>query len=567
MTRFHPRSGLPTKPALNRIERNDMSEPKDQPPTADTTGVSRRDFMTTAAAAGAGIMIVPRHVLGRGMQAPSDTVNIATVGVFGMGASNTQNVLAENIVAFCDVDFGLVDQRIQRWKSMVAAAAKPPAPATTEGRGPTPPRREPTAAQVAANEKRPRTTMIDNLRRFMDGPVEKVPRYRDYREMLEKQKDIDAIIVATPDHMHAVIAAAAMDLNKHVYVQKPLCWSVQEARMLAKKAKEKKVITQMGNQGHSRDEARLGYEYITSGAIGDVREIHVWTNRPLGYWPQGVPRPAPLVEDPQKPLRWDGSGVDKRFAGALAGTYPIPDSLAWDLFLGVGPVVDYHPIYHPFNWRGWVDWGQGALGDMGAHLIDHPFWSLKLGYPTVIETRSSPFNGAAFPLATTTYYEFPARESMPPVKLTWYDGGFTPAKPEEMGDEPLNGEGGILYIGSKGKMLQDTYGLNPRLLPQSRHDSQPKPKQVLPRIPHEEHEMNWVETIKGKQEISSPFEYAAQLTEVMLLGIVSLRAGGKIQYDAANMRVTNKIKSERSRAAEVDPNQFLSREYRGGWTI
>jgi hypothetical protein len=204
---------------------------------------------------------------------------------------------------------------------------------------------------------------------------------------------------------------------------------------------------------------------------------------------------------------------------------------------------------------------------MGAHLIDHPFWSLKLGMPTVIETRSTPFNGASFPTATTTYYEFPARGALPPVKLTWYDGGLTPPKPDEIGDENLNGEGGIIYIGSKGKMMQETYGANPRLLPNAKQASTPRPKQVLPRIPHEAHEMNWVDTIKGLQEISSPFEYAAQLTEVMLLGIVSLRAGGKIHYDAANRRITNKVKSENSRDGDIDPNQFLSREYRSGWAL
>ncbi len=203
---------------------------------------------------------------------------------------------------------------------------------------------------------------------------------------------------------------------------------------------------------------------------------------------------------------------------------------------------------------------------MGAHLIDHPFWSLKLGMPTVIETKSTPFNGASFPLATTTYYEFPARGSMPAVKLTWYDGGLTPPKPAEIGDENLNGEGGILYIGSKGKMMQETYGMNPRLLPDSRHASTARPKQTLPRIPHEAHEMNFVDTIKGQQEISCPFEYASQLTEVMLLGIVSLRAGGKIHYDAASRRVTNKITSENNRDGGVDPNQFLTRDYRTGWT-
>ena len=542
---------------------------KAQPDAAEKAGVSRRDFVTRTAAAGAGLVIVPRHVLGRGFQAPSDTVNIATVGVSGMGFSNTSAVLTQNIVAFCDVDLGLVDARIEREKKSMAAAAAAGAP---QNRPNNRPRREPTPAQLAANEKRPRTNGPETMNKFLDERVAKVARYRDYREMLDKQKDIDAVIIATPDHMHAAIALAAMDAGKHVYVQKPLCWSVDEARRLAKKAKDNpKIVTQMGNQGHSRDEARLGYEYITSGAIGDVREVQVWTNRPLGYWPQGVPRPAPLPARLQDPAtansRWRGPDVDARTAAALLGSYTPPDGLAWDLFLGVAPPVEYHPIYHPFNWRGWVDWGQGALGDMGAHLIDHPFWSLKLGFPTVIETRSTPFNAASYPLATTTYYEFPARGSMPPVKLTWYDGGFTPPKPDEIGDENLNGEGGIIYIGSKGKMMQETYGLNPRLLPDSKHASTPRPKQVLPRIPHEAHEMNWVDAIRGQQEISSPLEYAAQLTEVMLLGIVSLRAGGKIHYDAANRKITNKITSENNRDGATDPNQFLSRDYRTGWTL
>jgi predicted dehydrogenase len=549
-----------------------MTERDELQPNAQPSTVSRRDFINTAAAAGAGIVIVPRHVLGRGMQAPSDTLNLATVGVAGMGANNTTAVMSENIVAFCDVDYALLDNRIEQWKKQAAQAA---AAATAPAQPPRPgarPRRDPTAAQLAANEKRPRPETAQNLQRFLNDQLPKVKRYRDYREMLSTQKDIDGIIVATPDHMHAPIALAAMDLGKHVYVQKPLCWSVDEARRLAKKAKENsKVVTQMGNQGHSRDEARLGYEYITQGAIGDVREIHVWTNRPFGFWPQGVPRPAPLpaalAEAPDAATRWRGRDVDRRIAAAFVGSYPVPDTLSWELFLGVAPQVDYHPIYHPFNWRGWVDWGQGALGDMGAHLIDHPVWSLKLGYPTVIETRSTPFNGVCYPVATTTYYEFPARGNMPPVKLTWYDGGLTPPKPEEVGGEPLNGEGGILYIGSKGKMMQETYGLNPQLLPESRHKSYARPKQTLARIPHEAHEMNWVDTIKGKQEISCPFEYASQLTEVMLLGIVSLRAGGKIYYDGANRRVTNKVTSENSRDGAIDPNQFLSREYTAGWTL
>jgi predicted dehydrogenase len=529
-----------------------MDESDQKPAGAAPPGITRRSFVATAAAAGAGVVIVPRHVLGRGMQAPSDTLNVAIVGIGGMGGSNARALMSQNIVAICDVDDGYVAKRFDAFKT----ALNPPASASAGAGGGSTPGKEPrwTAAQVAANQRRAPINELADLRRFMDQQLPKAQRYRDYRQMLDKQKDIDGIVVATPDHMHAIIASSAMDMGKHVYVQKPLCWSVQEARHLAQKAKTTKVVAQMGNQGHSMDEARLGYEYITSGAIGEVREVHVWTNRPLGYWPQGVPRPAPL---PDTPLRWDGKGVDTRLAAALGAGYTPPKDLSWDLFLGVAPHVDYHPLYHPFNWRGWVDWGQGALGDMGAHLIDHPFWSLDLGLPTVIETISTPFNGVCFPNATTTYYDFPARGAMPAVKLTWYDGGLLPPRPAEMGEEKMNPTGGVLYVGSKGKMLQDTYGINPRLLPKSLHDATPQPASKLPRIAHQEHEMNWVEAIKGKAEISAPFDYATRLTEVMLLGIVSLRAGGKIHYDGASMKVTT----------PGSANAFLSREYAQGWSL
>jgi predicted dehydrogenase len=478
-----------------------------------------------------------------------------------MGGSNTRALMSQNFVAICDVDFGFANERLAAFKK----AADNPPPQQTEamtrgGRKP----RVLSQPQQEANARRPRQGDA-GLRRFADN-LPKVKMYKDYREMLEKSKDIDAVVIATPDHMHATIASAAMSLGKHVYVQKPLCWSVQEARHLAKKAKDNpKVVTQMGNQGHSSDGARTGYEYINAGAIGEIREVHVWTNRPYGFWPQGIPRPAPITEAAQKARNpWRGPALEARLAAAMHGDFTVPKDLDWNLFLGVAPEVPYHPIYHPFNWRGWVDWGQGALGDMGAHLVDHPFWALKLGMPTIIETKSTPFNGATFPTATTTYYEFPARGSMPAVKLTWYDGGLTPPKPEEIGDEQLNGEGGIIYIGSKGKMMQETYGHNPRLLPSSMHESYGTPKAQLQRVTHEEHEMNWVEAIQGKAEISCPFEYAAPLTEVMLLGIVSLRAGSKIHYDGANMRVTNQV---RRGDKVIDPNDFLKRENRTGFEL
>ena len=534
--------------------------------TTVESGVSRREFVTTSAAAAAGFMIVPRHVLGRGLQAPSDRLGLAVVGLGGMGGNNAQAVMSERIVAFCDCDFALLDGRIKRWQD----SFNPP-PETAVGRGrqggggrqggaPRPDDRwqnfGPSKTQAAADARWTETPSRDLLRRFLDDDLPKVARYRDYREMLAKQKDIDAVIVATPDHMHAAIASAAMDLGKHVYVQKPLCWSVHEARHLAKKAAEKKVVTQMGNQGHSQDGARRAQEYLMAGAIGEIREVHVWTNRPLAFWPQGIPRPEPLTRDPAR-LGWGNSALMSRLANAMTGEYPVPDTLSWELFLGVAPDVPYHPVYHPFNWRGWVDWGQGALGDMGAHLIDHPVWALKLGLPTVIETTSTPFNGVSYPNATTTYYEFPARDGMPPVKLVWYDGGLTPPRPEELGEEALNGEGGVLYIGSSGKLIQETYGRNPRLLPAERHNAYGPAAERLPRVPHQAHEMNWVNAIKGKDEISSPFSYAAHLTEIMLLGVVSLRAKAKLHYDGASMRVTNNAAA----------NEFLTRTYRQGYSL
>jgi predicted dehydrogenase len=496
----------------------------------------RREFVRNTAAAAAAFAFLPRHVLGGPRHiAPSDRVNIAGVGVGGMGRANLQALSSQNLVALCDVDWGFVDSRFADIPNQMESANK----------------RLREAPDAAARDRA--QAAVKGWQQLQEQ-IPRSKRYTDYREMLTKQKDIDALVVATPDHTHALIALAAMDLGKHVYVQKPLAWSVEECRRLAKRAAETKLQTQMGNQGHSSNDARLVNEYIQSGAIGTVSEVHVWTDRPLAYWPQGIPRPAPMPAN-ARDLPWNMNGVMTRAAGSF-GSYAPPDKLAWDLFLGPSQFVEYHPIYHPFNWRGWTDWGVGAIGDMGAHLIDSAFWSLDLDYPTSVETRSTPYNHQSYPMSCVTDYVFPAKGARASVKLTWYDGGLTPPKPVEMGEDELNKGGGVLYIGSKGKLMHDTYGFNPRLLPKSLHESVGKPAETYARIATS-HEMNWVDAIRGTQKTTSPFEYSAKLTEIMLLGVASLNAGKKIQYDGANMRITN----------VPDSDALLKRKYRAGWEL
>jgi hypothetical protein len=492
---------------------------------------SRRDFLGGAAGAAFGAMIVPRHVLGRGFQAPSDTLGVAIVGAGGMGMSNATALLSENIVALCDVDFGYVDRSL-------AGRVKPPS-------GKPDPQAEPLAAAFG-----------------------KATRYADFREMLVKQRGLDAVVIATPDHTHAVIAKAAMEAGKHVYVQKPLTYSVHEARVLAETARRTKVVTQMGNQGHSSDDARLINEWIQAGVIGPVRQVEVWTNRPI--WPQGVPRPgrAPETFKGIASLTWWGQWAMESIAAAsFDGSYPMPAGLDWPLYLGPVPEdVPYHPIYHPFNWRGWVDFGVSALGDMGAHLVDHPYWALDLGYPTTVEATSTPWGGlglgpkpASYPQAMIAHYQFPARGAAPPVAMRWYDGGLMPPRPAGLPDSvTLDREGGVIFVGDRGLLMHGTYGGKPTLFPESLRGDAGQVPQKLPRITGS-HEMNWVAACKGQGQATCPFDYAARLTEVMLLGVVALRAGQgvKIHYDGAAMRITN----------PTSANQFLTREYRSGWSV
>ena len=492
--------------------------------------LSRRDFVATSSKLALGGMIVPRHVLGgRGHQAPSDTLNVAIIGAGGMGGENAQRLGSENIVAVCDVDQALVARKVKE--------------RMTDGDG------------------NPR----EEGHRWAEQ-YERAAKYTRFDEMLERQTDIDAVVIATPDHLHAVIAAAFMRAGKHVYVQKPLTYTVHEARTLADLAVSTGVVTQMGNQGHSSDDARLINEWVRAGVIGNVREVHVWTDRPI--WAQGLRRPAPMPADfdPVSPDRswWPGSVAEAQASGLWADFAP-PPGLDWEYW--VGPCandVKYHPIYHPFHWRGWVDFGVGALGDMGAHLIDHPYWALDLGYPTKVEATSTPWGRTeedlmSYPMATKVHYEFPRRGLMPEVDLHWYDGGLMPKRPEQLpADVELEREGGVIFVGERGILMHETYGGNPQLYPQALHEEAAAVPQTYARV-EDSHEMNWANACKGIGQATCPFSYAAPLTEVMLLGLVALRTGQgfPIEYDAANMRVNN----------SEDANAFLRREYREGWSL
>jgi predicted dehydrogenase len=452
---------------------------------------TRRSFLQGAAGATALFSIVPAHVLGReGRTAPSEKLNIAGVGIGGMGGSNLSACAAENIVALCDVDSDYAAKTFEKFPS--------------------------------------------------------ARRYTDFRVMLDRQKDIDAVIVATPDHSHAMIALAAMERGKHVYVQKPLAHSVSEARAMTEAARKYKVVTQMGNQGHSGDGVRDLCEWIWNGAIGDVREVHAWTNRPV--WPQGIE-----VERPRE-------------------TPAVPSSLDWDRWIGPAPYRPYNPAYHPGNWRAWWDFGTGSLGDLGCHILDAPFWALKLKYPISVEGCISTYwhdlwketrpRNETYPRSTIVRYKFPAREGMPEVRLTWWDGGMMPPRPDELepGRQMGNSDGGVLFDGTKGVLVCGCYGRNPQLLPESTMKGYQRPHRTIARIPggQDGHEKDWVRACKGGDPASSNFDFSGPLSETVLMGNLAVRNPNRLLlWNGKKMEVTN----------DAEANAYVHRHYRKGWSL
>ncbi len=446
-------------------------------------GVTRRTFLGGAAALAGGIVAAPGIV--RAARRRSDVLRVAVVGAGGRGADDLEDLrpTGARIVALCDCD---ERQAAESFKKYPEAA-----------------------------------------------------RYSDWRRMLDRQQDIDAVLVATPDHNHAIVSIAAMSLGKPVYCEKPLAHSIWEAREMARVAGDKGVATQMGTQGHAYEGTRQAVEVLRAGLIGEVRELHVWTDRPAGWWPQGIERPT--------------------------DTPPVPEGLDWDVWLGPAPTRPYNPAYVPFKWRGFWDFGTGAIGDMGIHNLDTAFWALELGYPTSVTIKdcspgvTDPAMKETAPLWSILQIEFPARGARPPVTLHWYDGGKLPPQELFQGEKLITHDGGSLIIGSKGTLFTRTWhgGQNDAdwfvLLPRTQFADVSMPAPTLPRV--QSHHQEWVDACLGRGETQSPFRYAAVLTEALLVGNVALRGGKSIQWDAGAMAVPG--------APELD--RFIKPTFRAGW--
>ena len=433
--------------------------------------LSRRRFLGTSASV-VGPLILPSGSLFGRKVSPNEKLNIGVIGAGGKGTADSEGVMSENIVALCDVD--------------------------------------------------------ERTLRARKGRFPKAQTFSDYRVMLEKVGDkLDAVTVSTPDHHHFPASMLAMQLGLHVYVQKPLAHSVWQAREMLKLSREKKVITQMGNQGHSYSSTRKLVEVVRSGIIGEVKEAHVWTDRPI--WPQGMDRPK--------------------------GSKPVPEYLDWDLWLGSAPERPYHDGYHPFKWRGFWDFGTGALGDMGCHNMDAAFWALDLGAPTSVMADVSGVNKDTAPKWSVIRYEFPARGEKPPVSLTWYDGGKKPS-PDIIGEKSLP-KNGSLIVGSKATIAFREWNPNGfRVLAEGKELNYEDPDPVFPRVgdnPYKE----WIKACKGGSLCLSNFEYSVPLTEMVLLGNVALRSSRKIEWDAENLKARG----------NPEADQLIRSEPRKGWGV
>jgi predicted dehydrogenase len=466
---------------------------------ANSRTFSRRTVLRGVAAASM-ISIVPRHVLGgEGNIPPSQKTTLAGIGVGGQGSQNMAAFLEFpeiQVVAVCDVNRESEGYLSWNW---------------AQGKGRQPAGREP--ARRMADEK--------YAGQKSSGQYRGCRAYADYRQLLEKE-DVDAVMIATPDHTHAVITMDALRRKKHVYCEKPLTYSVAEARLVTETARKAGVATQLGNHGQATEEARVTCEMIWSGAIGPVREVQVWS--PARFW-------APAV--------WDGRPPE---------TPPVPDGLDWDLWLGPAPQRPYHPCYTPWNWRNWWDFGTGLLGDLGCHKLSTVFKALKLQHPTSIEACSTRDNGETYPMGVMAKFEFPARGDLPPVTLNWYDGGLKPPRPKDL--EPGRGMSDVIYIGEKGTML------GYRVIPESKMKTLRPPPKTLPRSPG--HYKEFVDACRGGAPAGANFpDHAGVLTEMCMLGNVALRAQKPIAWDGPNLKITNDEKA----------NRFLQREYREGWRL
>jgi predicted dehydrogenase len=505
------------------------------------SGVSRREFLGKTAAAAAGFSIVPRHVLGgAGFVPPSDKVNIAFIGVGAQGLRVMLHFLKEpdvQGVAVCDVNKS--GANYPQWDTHEFCKSVQALLGVDSGwdwLSPDQPIQLSHTLRVTSGVagRDPCQKIVNGYygSQQRSGNYNACAAYTDFRELLEKQKDVDAVVVCTTDNLHAAVSIAAMKKGKHVFCQKPLTHTIYEARRMAEVARETGVATQIAVGNQASEATRLLCEWIWDGAIGPVREVHNWSNRP--FWPQGIERPKE--------------------------TQPVPEGLDWDLWLGPAEARQYNEAYLPFVWRGFADFGCGALGDMGSYSYDTIFRVLKLEAPESVEASSSDRYAETYPLASIVRYNFAARGNMPPVKFNWYDGGLKPPRPDELeADRTLihedeEGEG-LLFVGDRGKILCGFNGSNPKLIPQSKMDIYKQPPKTLPRSPGNERE--WLNACKGdKTKPGANFEFTGMVTETLLLGNVATMTGERLHWDRAAMKSS-------SDAAQ----KFVKPERRKGWEI